>query len=58
MTGILLTAGARNFFSLLLCPPSLLSNGYWGLFPWGVKWMGHEADSSPPLPHMSSWKSG
>jgi hypothetical protein len=23
-------------------PPSLLSNGYWGLFPWG-----HEDDHSP-----------
>jgi len=28
-------------------PPSLLSNGYWGLFPWGVKWPGHEGDHSP-----------
>jgi hypothetical protein len=29
-------------------PPSLLSNGYQGLFPWGVKWPGSEADHSPP----------
>jgi hypothetical protein len=49
-------------------PPSLLSSGYWGLFPWGVKQLGREADDSPatvprsrkcgsvhPLPHMPSW---
>jgi hypothetical protein len=29
-------------------PPSLLSNGYQELFPWGVKWPGSEADHSPP----------
>jgi len=30
-------------------PPSLLSNGYWGLFSWGVKWLGHGADHPPPF---------
>jgi hypothetical protein len=29
-------------------PPSLLSNGYQGLFPCGVKRPGREADHSPP----------
>jgi hypothetical protein len=29
-------------------PPNLLSNGYRGLFPWGVKRPGREADHSPP----------
>lgn len=29
-------------------PPSLLSNGYWGLFPWGVKRLGSEAAHSLP----------
>jgi hypothetical protein len=51
-------------------PPSLLSNGYWGLLPQGVRRSGHIADPSPPssaevkesgaippLPHMSSWHS-
>jgi hypothetical protein len=51
-------------------PPSLLSNGDWGLFPWGIKQQGREADHSSPcnapvkkgratpsLPHMSSWHS-
>jgi hypothetical protein len=28
-------------------PPSLLSNGYQGLFPWGVKRSDREADHSP-----------
>jgi hypothetical protein len=28
-------------------PTSLLSNGYHRLFPWGVKWLGHEAVHSP-----------
>jgi hypothetical protein len=32
-----------------LCgPPKLLSNGYQGLFPRGVKQQRHEADQSPP----------
>jgi hypothetical protein len=31
-----------------LGPPSLLSNGYQGLFLWGVKGPGREADHSPP----------
>jgi hypothetical protein len=29
-------------------PPSFLYNGYWGLFPPGVKQQGREADHSPP----------
>jgi hypothetical protein len=29
-------------------PPSFLSNGYQGLFPWGVKQMRCEADHSLP----------
>jgi hypothetical protein len=47
-------AGGWEFFSSpsrpeRLCgPPSLLSNGYQGLFPWGVKRPGREADHSPP----------
>jgi hypothetical protein len=27
---------------------SLLYSGWWGLVPWEVKWLGHEADHSPP----------
>jgi hypothetical protein len=43
-----------EFSSSLLHPdqlwvlPSLLSNAYQGLFLWGVKWPGHEADYPPP----------
>jgi hypothetical protein len=29
-------------------PPNLLSNGYRGLFHWGIKRQGREADHSPP----------
>jgi hypothetical protein len=29
-------------------PPNLLSHGYWGLFPQGIKRQGREADCSPP----------
>jgi hypothetical protein len=66
--------GNKGFFSStkhpdrLRGPPSLISNGYQGCFPLGVKWMGREADRSPPasakvknsgsvpsLPHPSSW---
>jgi hypothetical protein len=31
----------------LYCPPSLISNGYWGLFS-GIKRPKHEADNSHP----------
>jgi hypothetical protein len=43
-----------EFFSSPLCPdrlwghPSLLSNGYQGALSSGVKWLGREADHSPP----------
>jgi hypothetical protein len=53
--------GCKVFFSLhisdffsLPCPgqlwglPSLLSNGYQGFFSQGIKWLGLEADHSPP----------
>jgi hypothetical protein len=34
-------------------PPSLLSNGYEGFFPWGVKQLACEADHSlPPIPPL------
>jgi hypothetical protein len=44
--------GSRIFTSpccpdQLWSPPNLLSNGYWGLFPRGVKWLEREADHSP-----------
>jgi hypothetical protein len=29
-------------------PPNLLSSGYRGFFPQGIKWSGREADHSPP----------
>jgi hypothetical protein len=35
----------------LLGTLSLLSSGYQGLFP-EVKWLGCEAEHSPPLPHV------
>jgi hypothetical protein len=46
--------GSVRFFSFSQCldwvwgPPSLLSNGYWVLFPQEIKQQGHEADHSPP----------
>jgi hypothetical protein len=65
----------RRFFSSpqrpyrLWVPPSLLSNGYRGIFPREEKRQGPEADHSPtssaevkncgaihPLPHTSSWR--
>jgi hypothetical protein len=46
-------------------PPSLLSNGYWWLFPQGVKLTAHlqllsrsrKYESIHPLPHTPSWHS-
>jgi hypothetical protein len=46
-------------------PPNLLSNGYRGLFPWGVKLTTHlqqvprsrKCGSIYPLPHTPSWHS-
>jgi hypothetical protein len=46
--------GKERYFSLVHSiqtgsgPTSLLSSGYRGFFPWGVKQPGHEADHSPP----------
>jgi hypothetical protein len=46
--------GNARFFSSvqhtdqLWAPPSLLSDGYQGLFPQEIKQQGHEADHSPP----------
>jgi hypothetical protein len=37
----------QEFVNFISGPPSLLSNGYQGLFPWGVKRPGREADHSP-----------
>jgi hypothetical protein len=37
-----------HYPELLWGPPSLLPNGYQGLFPWGVKRPGREADHLPP----------
>jgi hypothetical protein len=49
-SGVRVPAGAGNFFlhyRVQTGPPSLLSNGYQGLFPWGVKRQRHEADHLP-----------
>jgi hypothetical protein len=53
--------GKRFFFSTqhpdrLWCPPSLLSNGYWGLFPRGVKLTTHlqSTSVSPTSYHSTS----
>jgi len=42
------------FFSLQLHPdwiwdpPNILTNGYWRLLPWGLKWLEHEVDHTLP----------
>jgi hypothetical protein len=52
--GVRFPAGSRNFPlptpcpDTLWCPPSLLSNGYQGLFPWGEKGPERESDHSSP----------
>jgi hypothetical protein len=64
----------RNMYKIMTSipavrPPSLLANGYWGMFLQGLKRYRHEADNSPPsnaeikndeaippLPHTPSWR--
>jgi hypothetical protein len=50
----LIPGTGKRFFSTpqhpdqLWSPPSFLSKGHWRAPSMGIKWLGHEADHSPP----------